>query len=309
MLSVILPCFNVADTIAIQLEALSKQTYSEPWELIVVNNGSVDNSLRIVEQYRDHLPNLRIVDVFIPPGPRLGVSHSYNVGFEVAAGDAFVTCEADDEVSSDWLAKMADALSQYDFVAGRLDVEKLNEPWVIQCVGDKVGNVKGLVLWEKSPPLCFCSGCNIGMRRYVYETVGCINESFRYTWDIDYCFRIQLAGFQLHFAHDVVVHYRLRNTYRALYRQSRTWAKEQMLICHLYNSPVSKLSILNHLGAIVGLSRWMIIQYQGEMKDQIKRGLWSTYLGNHIGSIQGIIEYLWLSKLSGTYSGSHLSKV
>ncbi|MCY7392121.1 MAG: glycosyltransferase, partial [Leptolyngbyaceae cyanobacterium CAN_BIN12] len=69
-LSVILPCYNGAETIAVQLNALVQQQWSEDWEVIVVNNGSTDNSVEIVEEYRDRLP-LRIVNAHTPPEPRL----------------------------------------------------------------------------------------------------------------------------------------------------------------------------------------------------------------------------------------------
>ena len=47
-LSVILPCYNDADTIATQLEALVNQQWSELREIIVLNNGSSDDSLRVI---------------------------------------------------------------------------------------------------------------------------------------------------------------------------------------------------------------------------------------------------------------------
>jgi len=62
-LSVVLPCFNGAKTIALQLEALADQCWSEAWELVVVNNGSTDDSMQIVQSYRNLLPNLRIYSV------------------------------------------------------------------------------------------------------------------------------------------------------------------------------------------------------------------------------------------------------
>ena len=61
-LSVIIPCLNAEATIATQLEALANQHWSKPWEVVVSDNGSTDNSLEIVKSYKDRLPNLRIVD-------------------------------------------------------------------------------------------------------------------------------------------------------------------------------------------------------------------------------------------------------
>lgn len=52
-LSVIIPCFNAANTIAVQLEALAQKHWCESWEVIVSDNGSTDETVAIVEQYQD----------------------------------------------------------------------------------------------------------------------------------------------------------------------------------------------------------------------------------------------------------------
>src|SRR6266545_10527 len=106
-LSVVVPCFNSAKTIAIQLEALANQTWSEPWEVIVADNGSTDSSVAIAESYKKRLPHLRIVDA----SDRRGAGHARNVGAAAAAGDLLAFCDADDEVAPGWLSAMGQALS------------------------------------------------------------------------------------------------------------------------------------------------------------------------------------------------------
>ena len=129
-LSVILPCFNGAATLAVQLEALTLQDWPGGWELVVVNNGSTDDSMAIAEAYRARLPMLKIVEAHVPGTPRPGVPHSYNTGIRAATGDAFVFCEADDEVAPSWLAAMGRALTAHDFVLAQLDHRKLNADWL-----------------------------------------------------------------------------------------------------------------------------------------------------------------------------------
>lgn len=75
-LSVIIPCFNVANTLNAQLEALACQQWSEPWEIIVADNGSTDETVASARQYEQKLSNLRIVDA----SSRRGASHARNVG-------------------------------------------------------------------------------------------------------------------------------------------------------------------------------------------------------------------------------------
>ena len=125
-LSVIIPCFNSAKFLGQQLKALAQQEWSEPWEVILADNGSTDDSIAIARQYQHKFSHLRIVDASAIPG----AAYARNVGAKVAKGELLAFCDADDEVAPGWVAAMGEALEQYEFVAGRLEREKLNEPWL-----------------------------------------------------------------------------------------------------------------------------------------------------------------------------------
>jgi len=285
-LSVILPCYNGAETIAVQLDALVQQQWSEDWEVIVVNNGSTDNSVEIVEKYRDRLPNLHIVDAYTPPGPRLGVSHSYNTGLAAATGDAFVFCEADDQVAPNWLTGMAEALSHYDLVTGSLEYTRLNDPWIVAAHGGGAQS-EGLLKVNHAPYLPFAYGCNFGMKRAVYEAVGAIDETFPCAWDMDYSFRAQLAGFSLHFAADVVVHYRVRHSFKAIFRQSRKWGRDNPLIRKRYGVGMGKLELFRRtLGASTTLLQGLFV-----FGDKTKLAQWLFSLGWQVGEIEGLFQH------------------
>src|SRR5262245_10940945 len=116
----------MAATIGAQLEALANQSWSEPWEIIVSDNGSRDDSVRVVERYAARIPHLRLVD----SSDRRGAAHARNVGARAAAAPALAFCDADDEVGAGWVAAMGTALATHDFVACRIDVGKLNQDWV-----------------------------------------------------------------------------------------------------------------------------------------------------------------------------------
>ena len=284
-LSVILPCFNGAETIALQLEALANQQWDGDWEVIVSNNGSTDDSMEIVERYRDRLPNLRIVNAHTPPEPRLGVTHSYNVGIQAATGDAFAFCEADDEVTPGWVAAMAKALINYDLVAGPLDYTKLNPDWLVKAFGTGI-QLKKFNVVKFIHPAPYASGCNMGMRRSTYETVGSINQAIRYVWDMEYCWRVQDAGFQLHFVPDAVAHYRLRHTLRGLFRQNRNWGEEQALLRRLNHRAIGRLAIvkdsvsvlINVLGVVTIFSKTRLAR-------------WAFNTGWHVGNLRGNAKY------------------
>lgn len=125
-LSVIIPCFNAASTIGTQLEALANQQWSEPWEVIISDNGSTDGLRDVVKTYEGRLPGFRVIDA----SAKRGRGYARNVAVHVARGESLAFCDADDEVASGWLSVMGEAVSKYDFVACRIDVFKLSPLWV-----------------------------------------------------------------------------------------------------------------------------------------------------------------------------------
>ena len=211
-LSVVIPCFNAANTIAIQLEALSRQECSEPWEIIIADNGSIDNSLEIAKQYQHQLPNLRIVDASATKGS----AHARNVGASVALSENLAFCDADDEVTVQWVNAMIEALSRHDFVAGCSDYSKLNEPWVEKCCGLREANgIKDYIYFP------YAAGNNLGVKRSIHNAVGGFDETMLLLQDIDYCWRIQKTGVKLESASNAILNFRFRNTVKGMYR--RCW--------------------------------------------------------------------------------------
>jgi GT2 family glycosyltransferase len=213
-LSVVLPCRNGAATIAVQLEALARQSWHGSWELVVVDNGSTDESMRIVERFADRLPALRVVDA----SAKRGVPAALNEGVRAARGRLVVFVNDDDEVGKGWLAAMAAALERYDVVGGRLEYDRLNEAWAV-AVRERPQET-GLLEWGFLDYLPFAAGASLGVRRELHDAVGGFDEAMvPAAEDMDYCWRLQQAGGRIGFAPDAVTHYRLRTSLRALFRQ------------------------------------------------------------------------------------------
>ncbi|MBE9479401.1 MAG: glycosyltransferase family 2 protein, partial [Chloroflexi bacterium] len=227
-LSVIIPCFNAEDTIAVQLEALVRQRWGDPWEVIVSDNGSTDGTLAIVEQYTERLPHFRIVD----SSDRKGAAHARNVGALAATGKALAFCDADDEVAPGWLSAIGDALSEHDFVASRMDEKKLNRPLILKARGGIQQD--GLQKYTYPPYLPHSGGCGLGVKKTLHERVGGFDETMRQLEDTDYCWRIQLSGTPLYYVQDALVHIRFPETLSGVYRQACVWAEYNVLIYNKY---------------------------------------------------------------------------
>jgi glycosyltransferase involved in cell wall biosynthesis len=282
-LSVVIPCYNAARTITGQLEALASQKWSEPWELIVADNGSTDDSVAIVKSYQARVPALRIVDA----SDRQGAAHARNAGAQVACGHALAFCDADDEVGSGWLAAMGQALSRDPFVAGRMEMAKLNPSWVTEAYGRHPQEVGLQRIWYP-PYLPHAGGSTLGVQRAVHEMVGGFDESLPYLEDTEYCFRIQRTGIGMTFVADAVVHVRLRGSCRDIFRQGRCWARYNVLLYKRYRPSGTREygRWLDHMRNWAGLL-WRLVKLRRQA--EFRRWVWQCAW--QIGRLEGSLRF------------------
>jgi GT2 family glycosyltransferase len=281
-LSVVIPCLNAAATIGVQLDALTGQDWDGDWEVIVADNGSTDGSREIVESYRGRLPGLRLVDA----SDRRGQAHARNLGAAAATGDAFLFCDADDEVAPGWLAALGRALAQHDFVACRYDNEKLNPVWVQRTHLNPQKD--GLTSYDYPPFLPHAGGGGLGVTRRAHEAVGGFDETLPALEDTDYCWRLQLAGFPLHFAPEAVVNIRHRGDLGSIYRQGVSYGLHNVLIYERYRTKG-----MPRLGWLPGIRKWISLLLRTPLLLLTREGRarWMWQLGWRVGRIRGCFRY------------------
>ena len=282
-LSVIIPCYNAADTIAIQLGAMAKQHWSEPWEVIVSDNGSTDQTLSVIEQYKSLLPNFHVVD----SSDRQGAAHARNVGALTASGDAFLFCDADDAVAPGWLRAIGDALYRYDFVASRFEFQKLNPSWMHESQGTPQQD--GLQRLWYPPYLPHAGGSGIGVKRSVHESVGGFDESIVRLEDTDYCIKAQITGVKIHFVHDAVVHIRHRNTASGMFKQRRLWGLYNVLLYKRYRPAGSNPTIRPWISYVKSCVH--LICRLPQIRHQKGRIACVRSLGYLLGQFHGAVKY------------------
>lgn len=93
LISVIIPSYNRASLIGETIESVINQTYSN-WELIIVDDGSTDNSDEVIEEYLK--TDNRIKYVRRPSGKPSGGNGARNYGFEIAKGNFIKWLDSDD---------------------------------------------------------------------------------------------------------------------------------------------------------------------------------------------------------------------
>lgn len=96
-ISVIVPAWNEEKYLRRCLSSLVKQSYEHPFEVIVVDGGSTDQTVAIAEEYAD--------EVLVKPGLPVGAAR--NRGAEIAKGHIFAFIDADTMASDQWLKEIA----------------------------------------------------------------------------------------------------------------------------------------------------------------------------------------------------------
>ncbi len=95
--SVIVAFYNSADVILQALRSVEQQTYTN-WEVVLVNDGSLDNSLAVVESYLTTVPDKAKYSIITLP-ENMGVGYAKRTGVSKSSGDVVFILDADDALA------------------------------------------------------------------------------------------------------------------------------------------------------------------------------------------------------------------
>jgi glycosyltransferase involved in cell wall biosynthesis len=111
LFSIIIPVYNVEKYLRDCLDSVLSQTYQGSYEVICVNDGSTDESLDILEEYKGKIKNL-----FIISQVNKGLSEARNAGLRVAKGDYVFFLDSDDWIEPNALNVLAENIDGEDFI-------------------------------------------------------------------------------------------------------------------------------------------------------------------------------------------------
>jgi glycosyltransferase involved in cell wall biosynthesis len=102
-ISIVIPVYNVEKYLPTCLNSLINQTLQDI-EIICVNDGSTDNSLKVLEEYAKKDSRIKIINQ-----ENVGVSQTRNNGIKCATGEFLGFCDPDDYVCLDFYEKLYNA--------------------------------------------------------------------------------------------------------------------------------------------------------------------------------------------------------
>lgn len=184
--SVIIPCYNAEKWLSEAIDSVLAQTYPDI-EIVVIDDGSCDRSLEIIQSYSDLL--------IWRTGENKGANYARNIGFALSSGDYIQYLDADDYLLPDKIAKQVQCLeaTDADFVYGDWRYQHhLNSGEIhlgeIRVCGVKEDFLESLLAndrWSNLAPILF--------QRSIGNRVNW-DESLQAAQDRDYLFSVMLAG-------------------------------------------------------------------------------------------------------------------
>lgn len=184
MISVVIPMYNASNTILSCVESVLNQSFKGDLEIIVVNDGSTDESLKILTNFCDFH---KLFNLIILNKVNGGVSSARNMGIKKAQGKYIAFLDSDDRWETNKLEKQLEVFEEnpdVDLLATNRNGEKIDSFFWLKF--DRLTKIDSRLLLLKN----FFSPPTVMMKREIVYHTGYFDEKQKYAEEGDFWIRI-----------------------------------------------------------------------------------------------------------------------
>ncbi|MFZ5366148.1 MAG: glycosyltransferase family 2 protein [Patescibacteria group bacterium] len=211
-LSVVILSFNTQKLLEDCLNSIFQNTEGIEFEIIVVDNGSIDGSVEMVKELiKPQTPNLKLIENKI----NLGFAKGNNQGLLQAQGKYILLLNSDTIVKNGALKKMVEFMDEH-LQAGVVGPKLLNPEGTPQASAGSFPSlpVIGVMLFKEhfggsqlvrtsyqtTKEVDWVMGAAMMVKREIFPKTGLFDENiFMYYDEVEWCYRIKKAGFKIYF--------------------------------------------------------------------------------------------------------------
>ena len=218
-ISVVVCTYNGSMTIKECCDGLANLDYDD-FEVIIVNDGSTDNTKSIAELSGFHVISIE----------NSGLSVARNVGCDAATGEIIAYLDDDAIPDTHWLRYLAAAFLRSDFVAiGGPNIAPKGDGIFAECVDNAPGNPVHILVSDIEAE--HIAGCNMAIKKKVLESIGGFDPNLRVAGDdVDICWRIQHMGLKIGYCAAAMVWHHRRGSIKGYVKQQYGYGKAEALL-------------------------------------------------------------------------------
>jgi glycosyltransferase involved in cell wall biosynthesis len=257
--SIIIPVYNRPNEIDELLESLTKQDFSENFEVLIIEDGSTIKSDVIVEKYKSKLN----IKYFLKENTGAGASR--NFGMQKASENYFIILDSDVIVPKHYLSEVKQTL-QHNFTAafGGPDAAHSSFTPVQKAINYSMTAVltTGGIRGKKEAIGKFqLRSFNLGMSKKAFSATNGFSK-MKNGEDIDLTFRLWKAGFETQLIKKAFVYHKRRSSIRQFFKQTFGFGTARPLLNRKYPA-TAKLTYWFPSLFIMGLDSSIILAIFG----------------------------------------------
>jgi glycosyltransferase involved in cell wall biosynthesis len=246
-ISLVITVKNEESTVARLLGSIASQT-RKPDEVFIVDGGSEDRTISVIEGYKNQLSGLKVV---IEPGAN--ISEGRNRGIKEARHNVIAVTDAGCRLDPEWLERLSSKLG----------------PDVLWCAGDHLPDAENQ--FEEVVGMCSTEGYftadskrfkatarNLLFRKEAWAEVGGFPEFLEISEDAFFIFKLIDKGYKFHYVPEAKVYWKPRSSYGGIYKQFfryAYWAARGGIVFKIYWKPLLQQFIL-----LSSLVLWLLLK-------------------------------------------------
>ena len=216
------------------------------YEVILVDDGSRDATAEIAAGF----PQVHVIRQ-----ENRGLSVARNVGAAASRGEIVAYTDDDCIADENWLLYLVRGMRDRGVAAiGGPNITPPNDNWIAKCVAVSPGNPSHVMLDDCRAE--HVPGCNMAFRREVLLNLGGFDAQYRAAGDdVDLCWRLLDAGYEIGFAPGAMVWHHRRCTIRTYLKQQKGYGRAEAMVHFKHPQRFNRVGNPSFRGVVYGDGR------------------------------------------------------
>ncbi len=224
LVSIIVPTFNEENQIIFLLKSLLTQKFSQKYEIIIVDNESTDNTIKVIKEFKNKnkIMNIKVITSI----GKLGKVR--NDGILKSSGRFVAFIDADEIADPNWLIELMKKTNEYDGVLGSINSMNPNKNFISKFFDLTLIDRKKFL--NKQTKIKIFGTGNLLINQKVFKKGLIFDENFPTAEDGDFSYRFYKKDYKIIFNEKAKIFHKVPETIKQFYFFNKKMAISNLLI-------------------------------------------------------------------------------